>query len=51
MKESHFLPSISKTPTNNAYFAETQRKIITIEYKIRKLIMLWIFDDYFRTRV
>ena len=46
-EESHFSPSISKTPTKTAHFAETQRKIVTIEFKIRKLILLWIFDEYF----
>ena len=43
MKESHFLPSILKTPTKIVHFAETQRKIITIQYKI----LLWIFEEYF----
>ena len=47
MKKSRFLRSLSKTRTINAHFAQTQGKLIPIEYTIRKLILLWIFDKYF----
>ena len=33
--------------TYQKHFRETQTKLVTIEFKIRKLILLRIFDEYF----